>query len=195
MSSRRTGRALPIALAALGILSGCYYDPYTGYASPSPPPGYGYPPPGAPGPQAQGGPPPAADMGGAYAPGADMGGAYGPGPQAEGGPPPGEAMPGAGPPGAYAPEGPAAQGRLVTRAEFIRRAVRQATQAGRDPQRAAAWANRVFDQIDVNHTGAVSQEQIREWRAARRRPPYQAPPYQGQPYQGQPYQAPPAQPS
>jgi hypothetical protein len=169
MNWRLIRRGVPISLACAGLLCGCYYDPYTGYTSPYPPPAYGPPPPGAygpggPGPQAEGGPPPGA------MPGADAPGAYAPGgpAAASGGPPP----------GAYAPGEQAAPGALVTRQEFIARAVRWATRMNRDPQRAAQRAGRVFDRIDVSHSGAVTQEQINEWRAAHRRPPNPAPPAQ-----------------
>jgi hypothetical protein len=91
----------------------------------------------------------------------------GPGPQPAVEPPP-EGPP---PPGAYAPGGPPAQEHVVTRDQFIQRAVQRATQLGRDPQRAAQLAASVFDQIDVGHTGAVTPDQIRAWRAARRYAP------------------------
>jgi len=58
-SSRRFWRAMLIALAGAGALSGCYYDPYTGYYYSYPPYpylwgypygyGYAYPPPPGPG--------------------------------------------------------------------------------------------------------------------------------------------------
>ena len=66
-SSRRFWRAVLIALAGGALLSGCYYDPYTGYYYSYPPYpylwgypygyGYAYPPP--PGPGANPGPGPA----------------------------------------------------------------------------------------------------------------------------------------
>jgi hypothetical protein len=58
-NSRRFWRVMLIALAGAGALSGCYYDPYTGYSYPYPPYpypwgypygyGYSYPPPPGPG--------------------------------------------------------------------------------------------------------------------------------------------------
>lgn len=49
------GIALGLGLTAIAALSGCYWDPYTGYVYPYPPPPYPY---GAPPPYAYGGPPP-----------------------------------------------------------------------------------------------------------------------------------------
>ena len=77
--SRRVRRAMLIAVVASALLSGCYYDPYTGYYYSYPPYpylwgypyGYGYaypPPPGpgvnpAPGAAPYSGAPPATDPG------------------------------------------------------------------------------------------------------------------------------------
>ena len=79
---RRVLRAVLIALAGAGALSGCYYDPYTGYWYAYPPyypysmaypygPGYPYPyPPGpSPGPGPGYGPGPGPNPAQGYAPG------------------------------------------------------------------------------------------------------------------------------
>jgi len=71
-SSRRFWRAMLIAVVGAAVLSGCYYDPYTGYYYSYPPYpyrwgypygyGYAYPPPGvnpAPGAAPYSGAPPA----------------------------------------------------------------------------------------------------------------------------------------
>jgi hypothetical protein len=84
MRWRRARQAMPLILAAAGLLCGCYYDPNTGLTSPYPPP-YGYPPPA-----------PGAPPGYGEAPGAGYGGAEGYGEPA----PPGY---GGGAPQAYAP--------------------------------------------------------------------------------------------
>jgi hypothetical protein len=76
MRWRRAQQAMPIMLAAAGLLSGCYYDPSTGLTSAYPPP-YGYPQPAA-------GEAAAPGLGEAPAP--DYGGA---GPQPYAGPAPG----------------------------------------------------------------------------------------------------------
>jgi hypothetical protein len=145
MRCRRMAQATLIALASGGMLSGCYYDPNTGLTSPYPPPyGYPQPPPGAEGMPYSGGP----------------------GPGGEAMPPGGEAT--GAPPGPVSPGGPPAQADVITRDQFIQNAMRRATRANRNPQVAAQRAGAVFDQIDVNHVGAVTREQIQEWRAARR---------------------------
>jgi hypothetical protein len=74
-NSRRYWRAMLIAIVAAGALSGCYYDPYTGYYSPYPPYpypmgypyGYGYPYPPQPGPGANPAPGAAPYAGAPYA--------------------------------------------------------------------------------------------------------------------------------
>ncbi len=43
MVRRRLRQAMLIVLASAGILSGCYYDPYTGGYYPYPPAPYPYP--------------------------------------------------------------------------------------------------------------------------------------------------------
>ena len=91
---RRLWRAMLIALVGAGPLSGCYYDPYTGYWYAYPPyyypyptaypygPGYPYPYPPGPGPNPpQGYAPPAGPPG----PGPNPAQGYGPAP------PPGDA--------------------------------------------------------------------------------------------------------
>ena len=134
----------PIAWIGAWLLSGCYYDPATGYTYPYPPP-YAGPPAVAPAP-----------------------GYGGPAAQDYGVPPPGYVTPPAGygaPPaqgyGAPPPEGPG-----ITRAQYVQRAMARAERQGRDPQRAAQRAGAAFDQIDVNHTGVITRDQIRAWRAA-----------------------------
>jgi hypothetical protein len=153
-------------LAGAGLLCGCYYDPYTGVTSAYPPP-YGYPPP-APG----YGEAPAAGYGGppGYGEAAPQG--YGgAAPQAYAAPPPAYS----GVPPAYGPApqayggAPAAAG-WITRDQFVQRATQHAAAANRDPQRAAQRAGAVFDQIDVNHTGVITQAQLRAWRQAHARP-------------------------
>ena len=62
-------------------------------------------------------------------------------PGGPGGPPPGG--PGASPPGA------------ISRDQFV--------------QRRAEAAGRLFDQIDVNHTGYITKAQLRAWMAQHRR--------------------------
>jgi hypothetical protein len=177
---------MPIVLAGAGMLSGCYYDPNTGYTYPYPPP-YGYtqqpgasegdaslgaPPPegGAP----PGGPP----MQGYGAP--PMQGYGGPSPQGYGGPSPqgygGPPMQEYGGPTAQGYGGPPAQGHGITRDQFVQRAVQRATRQNRDPQLAAQRAGAVFEQIDVTHTGVVTQAQIRAWREAHIRAPSSGPP-------------------
>ncbi len=84
------------------------------------------------------------------------------------GPPPESGGP---PPGARPPSGPPPQGDGITRDQYIQRAVQRATNLQRDPQRAAQRAGAVFDQMDVNHTGVVTREEMRAWRAAHQRPP------------------------
>jgi hypothetical protein len=185
MRRRRALQAMTIMLAGAGLLAGCYYDPSTGLTYAYPP--YGYPQPAPPG----YGEAPAPGYGGA-APG--YGGAapeYGGAPPAYGGaPPPGYA----GPPPAYggAPQGyggaPPAYGGApqgyggapqgysgapagwITRDEYIQREMQAATAANRNPQRAAQHAAAVFDQIDVNHTGVITQAQLQAWRQAHAHP-------------------------
>jgi hypothetical protein len=144
----RNWQAILIALAGAGMLSGCYYDPNTGLTSPYPPP-YGYPQP----PYGYQQPPGEAGM---------------PPPGGPGMPPQGEPTVGA--PGPVSPPSP--QADVITRDQFVERAVQRATRLNRNPQTAAQRAGAVFDQIDVNHVGAVTQEQIRAWREAHRRAPY-----------------------
>ena len=48
-----------------------------------------------------------------------------------------------------------AQGRSITRSEFIERRRAAATRNGRDPERAAKSAARFFDEADTNHDGVV----------------------------------------
>jgi hypothetical protein len=155
MRCRRMWQATLIALASGGLMSGCYYDPNTGLTSPYPPP-YGYPQP-APG---------AEGMPYAGEPGMPPGGGGMPYSGEPGMPPGGEAT--GVPPGPVSPGGPPAQGDVITRDQFIQNAMRRATRANRNPQVAAQRAGTVFDQIDVNHVGAVTREQIRAWREARR---------------------------
>ena len=45
MRRPRLGRALLVVAIGAGALSGCYYDPYTGYSYPYMVPPYPYPPP------------------------------------------------------------------------------------------------------------------------------------------------------
>jgi hypothetical protein len=146
----------PIALAGAGLLSGCYYDPATGST-------YAYPPPyAAPPPPGYGGPP-----GQEY--GAPQG--YAAPPSGYGAPPQGYATP---PPAGYG--APAPPGPGISRAEYVQRAMAQAERHGRDPQRAAQRAGAVFDQIDVNHAGVITRDQIRAWRAAHAPAPNPGPP-------------------
>jgi hypothetical protein len=161
----RGWQAMPIVLAGAGMLSGCYYDPNTGYTYAYPPPyGYTQQQPGAPeGDASFGAPPPES--------GAPPGGppmqAYG-GPPAQGYGPPAQ---GYGGPPAQGYGGPPAQGYGITRDQFVQRAVQRASRQNRNPQLAAQRAGAVFDQIDINHSGAVTQAQIRAWRAAHMRAP------------------------
>jgi hypothetical protein len=156
-----------IALVGTAALSGCYYDPATGltYAYP-PPPAYGFPQPTPPG--AYGGPAPE------Y--GAPPAGGYGLPPSAAyGAPPPAaryETPPAGGYGGTLAPGygQPPIAGGDITRAQFVARAQQRAETHNRDPQRAAARAGIIFDQIDVNHTGIISRDQLRAWREAHRPP-------------------------
>ena len=175
MRWRRARQAMPIMLAGAGLLPGCYYDPLTGltYAYPPPYGYYGYPQPvpagygaaptpgygapqgyGAAAPQGYGTPPPQGYAGPPPA--------YGGAPQGYAAPPPAYG----GPPQGYggAPPG------WITRDQFIQRAMQRAAAANRDPQRAAQNAGAVFDQIDVNHTGVVTQAQLRAWRQAHAHP-------------------------
>jgi hypothetical protein len=69
--SRRLWRAMLIALAGAGALSGCYYDPFTGYWYAYPPYYYPYP------------------MAYPYGPGYPYGNPLGPGPSPTQGYPPG----------------------------------------------------------------------------------------------------------
>jgi hypothetical protein len=161
MRRHRAWQSMPILLACAGMLSGCYYDPYTGYTYPYPPPyGYSQPPPGAPdmpqGGPAQGGP--------------AQGGPALDGP-ALGGPPPGATEPGSLPSG-----GPSLQADVITRNQFVQRWVQRATRLQGNPQLAAQRAGAVFDQIDANHVGAVTREQIRAWQESHRRAPSQGQP-------------------
>jgi hypothetical protein len=163
MGCRRNWRAMLVMLAGAGLLSGCYYDPVTGYTYPYPP-AYGYP---------QAGPP------GAPPPGAYPQGAYPQGAYPQGGPPQGAPYPQGGypqgqyqqyPQGGPPQSGSAPQQGGISRDQYIQRAVQGAEKRNRDPQRAAQRAGATFDQIDVNHAGVVSQEQLRAWRAAHQRP-------------------------
>jgi hypothetical protein len=162
-----------VALAGTTLLAGCYYDPATGltYASP-PPPAYGYPQPppatASEGPAPEG-PGPAYGM----PPEGDYGG---PPPAGYSGPPPAQGY-GAPPTGGYGAYGGAAapgygapppSGPGITRAEFVARAEQRAQARNRDPQQAGERAGAIFDQIDINHAGVVTQAQIRAWRAAHR---------------------------
>jgi hypothetical protein len=156
MRCRRMWQATLVMLAGAGMLSGCYYDPYTGYSSLYPPP-YGYPQPPSAG--AEGMPPEGAPSGAPPPGGAQMQGYGGPPTQGYGGPP------------AQGYGGPPPQGDVITREQFVQNAMQRATRAGRNPQVAAQRAGSVFDQIDVNHVGAVTREQIRAWREARRAAP------------------------
>jgi len=145
-------------LAATGLLAGCYYDPSTGLTYAYPPP-YGYPQPAL----AAAPPPPGYGAPQGYGEAA---------PQAYAAPPPQDY---GGPPPAYgaAPQGYGGAPGLpgwITRDQYIQRAMERATAANRDPQRAAQYAAAVFDQIDVNHTGVVTQAQLRAWRQAHAHP-------------------------
>jgi hypothetical protein len=145
----------PIAFIGAGPLSGCYYDPATGYSYPYPPQGYAAPPPGY-------GGPPAPDYGAppqGYA--APPAGYDAPPPQGYAAPPAGYGTPPAAGYGAPTPSGPG-----ITRTEYVQRAVARAERQGRDPQTAAQRAGAVFDQIDINHAGVITRDQIRAWRAA-----------------------------
>lgn len=160
MRCRRMWQAPLIMLASAGLLSGCYYDPNTGLTSPYPPP-YGYPQ-----------PPPASAEGMSPGGGVPSGAPEG-GPPLEGGPP--AQGYGAPPPQGYAGQpgygGAPAQGDVITRDQFVQSAMQRATRAGRNPQVAAQRAGSLFDQIDANHVGAVTREQIRAWRQTRRGAP------------------------
>jgi hypothetical protein len=167
------------------MLSGCYYDPNTGYTYPYPPP-YGYPQqPSESGPPPQGGAslgallpesgaPPGGPPGQEY--GAPPGQGYGALPGQGYGAPPGQGY-GAPPGQGYgAPPGqgygaPPAQADVITRDQFVQRAVQRANRLNRNAQLAAQRAGTMFDQIDVNHVGAVTREQIRAWREAHMRAP------------------------
>ncbi len=184
---------MPLILAAAGLLCGCYYDPNTGLTSAYPPP-YGEPAPqgyGGGAPQTYAAPP-------AYGPAPQgYGGApqtyaappaYGPAPQGYGGAPETYAAPpgyGGAPP-AYGPApqgygGAPAPAGWITRDQYIQRAMQRAAAINRDPQRAAQRAGAVFDQIDVNHSGVITQAQLRAWRQARAHPGgAQPPPYEYQ---------------
>jgi hypothetical protein len=156
MRCRRNWQAMLIALAGAGILSGCYYDPNTGLTSPYPPT-YGYPQPPTYG--YEQGPPAEAGLPSSGGPGM---------------PPEGEATEAA--PWPVSPGEPSPQADVITRNQFVQRAVQRATRQNRSPQLAAQRAGAVFDQIDVNHVGAVTREQIRAWREAHRRAPYPSQP-------------------
>jgi hypothetical protein len=157
-----------VMLAAIGLLSGCYYDPGTGltYAYPPPyrPPPYGYPVPGAVAP-AYGEPP--AD-GGPQGYGEAAPQAYAEPPPAYAEPPPAYGAP----PPAYsaAPQGYGAPAGWITRDQYIQQAMQRATATNRDPQQAAQHAGAVFDEIDVNHTGVLTRAQIRAWQQAHAHP-------------------------
>jgi hypothetical protein len=156
-------------LAAATMLSGCYYDPATGYTyAYPPPPAYGAPPP-APG---YGGPGYGAPPEAGY--GAPPEAGYGAPPEAGYGAPPG---PGYGAPPAVGYGAPPAPGPAITRDQFIETAAARAQAHNRDPQRAAQHAGVVFDEIDINHTGVVTRAQIRAWREAHRPPPNPPPQY------------------
>lgn len=77
-------------------------------------------------------------------------------------PPPAAAMPPSGPPMA-APAGPE---RGLTKPQFIERRREAAARHGRDPDRAAAGAARLFDVIDSNHDGLIDRAEITAFRAA-----------------------------
>jgi hypothetical protein len=111
-----------------------------------------------------------------YDPNTGLTSAYPPPPYGYQPPPAAAGMPYSGGPG-MPPEAEAAPGPLspqsdvITRAQFVERAEQRATKLNRNPQVAAQRAGAVFDQIDVNHVGAVTREQIRAWREAHRRAP------------------------
>jgi hypothetical protein len=160
MRWRRARQATVVILAGAGLFSGCYYDPSTGltYAYP---PVYGYP---------QAPPPAYGEAAPGYGEAAPAPGYGEAAPQAYAAAPPAYAAP----PPAYGGPSPAYGGApagWITRDQYIQRAMQRATAANRDPQRAAQRAGAVFDQIDVNHTGVVTQAQIQAWRQAHARPP------------------------
>jgi hypothetical protein len=163
---------MQIMLAAAGLLSGCYYDPATGltYAYP---PTYGYPP-SAPAPGYGAAPAPLPEYGAAPAPGY---GEAAPQAYAEPPPPPPQGYGGA-PAGGYGGGyiGAPAPAGWITRDQYVQRAMQHAAAANRDPQRAAQRAAGVFDQIDVNHSGVITQAQLRAWRQAHARPAGGGPP-------------------
>lgn len=73
--------------------------------------------------------------------------------------------PGAPPPPGARNAAPA-RGRGITRAEFIERRRQAATRRGRDPERAAAHAARLFDQADTNRDGIVDAAERAAFEAA-----------------------------
>jgi hypothetical protein len=173
MRWRRARQAMPLILAAAGLLCGCYYDPNTGLTSAYPPP-YGYPPP-APGVAPAYGEAPAAGYGGPEGYGEPAPQGYG------GGAPPTYAAPPAYGPAPQGYGGAPAPAGWITRDQYIQRAMQRAAALNRDPQRAAQRAGAVFDQIDVNHSGVITQAQLRAWRQAHAHPGGgQQPPYEYQ---------------
>ncbi len=157
------------AIIAAGLVLGaCAAEPYPpgpppgpGYAEGGPPPpdgGYGGPPPATG--YEESGPPPGAS---GYPPSSPPGYGEGAGPPPSYGPPAPSAPPSYGPPPSY--------GRVhgITRRQFITRARRRAINHGRDPDRAAMFAERRFDRIDTDHNGIIEPYEMRAWRAARGR--------------------------
>jgi hypothetical protein len=54
----------------------------------------------------------------------------------------------------------------MSRAEFIERRRAAATRNGRDPERAATRAARMFDEADKNHDGVVDAAERKAFEAA-----------------------------
>jgi hypothetical protein len=52
----------------------------------------------------------------------------------------------------------------ITRDEYIEKARQRAVARGRDPDRAARWAARRFDQMDTNHDGVLDRAERAAWR-------------------------------